>query len=111
MSEALTTTAEATPSGETHTLDHVDQYLRIGQESAASDIHLGVNAQPIWRRNGGLEPIWLQAPKLTEPETAHLAEGFLDEVQKKQLEERGDVDFAYATSFGRFRASVVRHRL
>ena len=37
---------------EVHTLEHVDQYLLIGKESDASDIHLGVNAQPIWRRFG-----------------------------------------------------------
>src|SRR3954467_1944538 len=37
--------------------------------------------------------------------------GFLNDAQKHQVEERGDVDFAYATDFGRFRASVVRHRL
>ena len=96
---------------EIHTLDHVDQYLRIGKESDASDIHLGVNAQPIWRRFGSLEPIWLQAPKLTLADTERLAKSFLTEAQLKQLEERGDVDFAYANAEGRYRTSVVRHRL
>jgi len=96
---------------EIHTLDHVDQYLRIGKDSDASDVHLGVNAQPIWRRFGTLEPIWVQAPKLTAADTDHLAKTFLTEVQLKQLEERGDVDFAYANADGRFRTSVVRHRL
>ena len=37
--------------------------------------------------------------------------GFLNEAQKKLLEERGDVDFAYANDNGRFRTSVVRQRL
>jgi twitching motility protein PilT len=97
--------------GSTHTLEHVDQYLRIAQESGASDIHLGVNSQPIWRRFGNLEAIWLQAPKLYMADTERLAMGFLSDAQKAQLAERGDVDFAYATSFGRFRTSVVRHRL
>ncbi len=96
---------------EVHALEHVDQYLRIGQESDSSDVHLGVNAQPIWRRFGTLEPIWLQAVKLTAADTERLAMGFLTDEQKALLAERGDVDFAYATDFGRFRASVVRHRL
>ncbi|MDB6171737.1 MAG: Twitching motility protein [Chthoniobacteraceae bacterium] len=96
---------------EVHTLEHVDQYLQIGQESDASDIHLGVNAQPIWRRFGSLEPIWLQADLLTAADTERLALSFLSDPQKALLYQRGDVDFAYATSFGRFRASVVRHRL
>jgi twitching motility protein PilT len=94
-----------------HTLAHVDHYLQIAQESGASDIHLGVNAQPIWRRNGILEPVWLQADKLTAADTDRLAMGFLDDAQKKLLVDRGDVDFAYANNIGRFRASVVRQRI
>ncbi len=105
--------AESIPpeGGQTHTLKHVDHYLLIGKESDSSDIHLGVNSRPMWRRFGNLEPIWLQAPILTASDTEHLAMGFLNEAQKLLLRERGDVDFAYATEFGRFRASVVRHRL
>jgi twitching motility protein PilT len=102
---------EGAPGEHVHTLDHVDHYLRVGQESGASDIHLGVNALPIWRRFGSLEPIWLQADRLSAADTQRLALGFLNEEQKALLEQRGDVDFAYATEFGRFRASVVRHRL
>ena len=94
-----------------HTLDHVDDYLHKGQESDASDIHLPMNCLPTWRRYGNLEPIWLKAPQLTAADTERLAMGFLNEAQQKILRDRGDVDFAYATNFGRFRASVVRHRL
>jgi len=93
------------------TLAHVDEYLRKGQESNASDIHLPVNCQPTWRRFGNLEPIWLRAAKLTPEDTERLAVGFLNDTQRTRLFEHGDVDFAYATNFGRFRASVVRHRL
>lgn len=95
----------------TRTLDHVDQYLMVGKESDASDIHLSVDCQPIWRRFGGLEPIWMQAPVLTAADTERLAMGFLTEPQKQQLADRGDVDFAYANELGRFRTSVVRQRL
>ena len=114
MSELLsppTVQALGPNEGQVHTLEHVDHYLRIGQESDASDIHLGVNSLPIWRRFGNLEAIWLQADKLTPEDTERLAMGFLTDAQKQQLQERGDVDFAYSTDFGRFRASVVRHRL
>lgn len=93
------------------TLEHVDEYLAAGQEAGASDIHLGVNAPPSWRLHGTLQPIWLDAAKLTGNETAALAEGILTDAQKAQLNARGDADFAYANSFGRFRASVVRQRL
>ena len=103
LSETSSSPAPAVP--------HVDQYLSIGQQSGASDIHLGVNAPPIWRLYGNLQPIWPEAPRLTADETTTLAHGFLDPAQRALLEERGDVDFAYSTEFGRFRTSVVRQRL
>ena len=95
---------------EVRTLDHVDQYLLVGKESDASDVHLSVNSQPVWRRFGNLEPIWRQAPVLTAEDTERLAMGFLDDKQKHQMAERGDVDFAYSNPLGRFRTSVVRQR-
>jgi twitching motility protein PilT len=92
-------------------LGHVDEYLALGQQAGASDIHLGVNAPPVWRLHGTLQPIWPDAAKLTSEQTTALAEGFLSDAQKVQLNERGDADFAYANAFGRFRTSVVRQRL
>jgi len=97
-------------SAQSHPLGHVDEYLAIGQEAGASDVHLGVNAPPIWRVHGVLGPIWPDAPQLRAEETAALAEGFITDWQKKELAERGDSDFAYANKFGRYRASVVRQR-
>lgn len=90
---------------------HVDKYLAVGQEAGASDVHLGVNAPPLWRRHGTLQPIWPDAAPLTAKETSALADGFLTQPQQAQLGERGDVDFAYANAKGRFRTSVVRQRL
>lgn len=92
-------------------LHHVDEYLAAGQRAGASDIHLAVNSPPVWRLHGTLQPIWPDASCLASDETAAMAEGFLSETQKAHLNERGDVDFAYASSFGRFRTSVVRQRL
>jgi twitching motility protein PilT len=107
--EIISSPAPADP--EQALLGHVDQYLLIGQESGASDIHLGVNMPPLWRRFGNLEPVFRKAPRLTADDTMALARGFLDEAQLARLEEQGDVDFAYSTNFGRFRTSVVRQRL
>lgn len=96
---------------QSHPLSHVDEYLAVGQEAGASDIHLGVNAPPIWRLHGTLQPIWPDAPRLSSEQTLALAEGFLSKLQEVQLKERGDADFAYANSFGRYRTSAVRQRL
>jgi twitching motility protein PilT len=94
-----------------HPLGHVDEYLEIGQKAGASDVHLAVNAQPIWRVNGTLEPIWPDAPRLTGEQTAALAESFVPDAYKTELNTRGDSDFAYANEFARYRTSVVRQRL
>src|SRR6184192_2291515 len=92
-------------------LRHVDEYLAVGQEAGASDIHLGVNAPPIWRLHGTLQPIWPDAPRFKAEQTQKLADSFLSNLQKTQLNERGDADFAYANQVGRYRTSVVRQRL
>jgi len=94
-----------------HPLGHVDEYLEIGQKAGASDVHLAVNAQPIWRLDGTLQPIWPDAPRLTSEQTAALAESFVPDVYKQELNTRGDSDFAYANEFARYRTSVVRQRL
>src|SRR5207245_1358170 len=101
----LTITA---PPVKSHPLPHVDQYLEIGQKAGASDVHLGVAAPPIWRVHGALEPMWPDAPPLTEKQTLALAEAFMPEVFKEELSSRGDSDFAYENEFARYRTSVVR---
>src|SRR2546429_251287 len=96
---------------ESHPLRHVDDYLEIGQKAGASDVHLAANARPRWRLHGRLEPIWPDAPRLTAEHTAALAEAFVPDVYKEELNTRGDSDFAYANEFARYRTSVVRQRL
>src|SRR6266581_3067683 len=94
-----------------HPLGHVDEYLEIGQKAGASDVHLAVNAQPIWRLHGTLQPMWPDAPRLSPEDTAVLAENFVPDAYKTELKARGDSDFAYANEFARYRTSVVRQRL
>jgi len=94
-----------------HPLGHVDEYLEIGQKAGASDVHLAVNAQPIWRVHGTLQPIWPDAPRLGPEDTALLAETFVPDVYKEELKTRGDSDFAYTNEFARYRTRVVRQRL
>ena len=96
---------------DSHPLGHVDDYLEVGQKAGASDVHLAVNAQPRWRLHGTLQPIWPDAPRLTAEQTAALAEKFVPNVYKEELNNRGDSDFAYANEFARYRTSVVRQRL
>jgi len=90
---------------------HVDEYLNLGTQAEASDIHLSVSSPPTCRRFGTLMPMWENAPLLTAENTEALVRGFLDEQQWARLTEHGDVDFAYTNVNGRFRTSVVRQRL
>lgn len=91
--------------------EHVDSYLQVGVEYDCSDIHLTTGFPPTWRRYGSLQNIWEGAPNFTAEQVETLVHSFVDEKGLKRLDEVGDVDFAYANSFGRFRASVVRQRL
>ena len=92
-------------------LAHVDEYLNIGIEYDCSDIHLPTAYPPAWRRFGTLSPIWDDHAPLTEADTERLARNFLTDKEWDRLQTIGDVDFAYANDFGRFRASVVKQRL
>ncbi len=92
-------------------LGHVDEYLSLAQEYNVSDVHIAPFAQPKWRRFGVLQPIWENAEQLTPEDTERLARAYLPEPELRRIEQRGDVDFAYAPSIGRFRASVVKTRL
>src|SRR6266498_3021951 len=94
-----------------HPLGHVDEYLEVGQRAGASDVHLAVGALPRWRLHGTLQPIWPDAPPLTAADTVALAEAFVPDVYKEELNTRGDSDFAYANEFARYRTSIVRQRL
>ena len=106
MSEVPSDTTE-----QVQVLQHVDDYLRLGQEYDCSDIHLATASKPTWRRHGLLQPIWENTDRLSEADTERLVRGFLGPKEMARLAEKGDVDFAYANSFGRFRASVIRQRL
>src|SRR4030095_7241567 len=79
--------------------------------AGASDVHLGVAGPPIWRLDGTLQPMWPDAPVLTGEQTVALAETFMPEVYKEELNTRGDSDFAYENEHARYRVSVVRQRL
>jgi twitching motility protein PilT len=92
-------------------LDHVDQYLQLGREYECSDLHLATAYPPAWRRFGQLSPIWPDHPPLTAEQTERLVKSFLGEAEWERMDKHGDIDFAYSSSNGRYRASVVKQRL
>ena len=92
-------------------LDHVDQYLQLGREYDCSDIHLPTSYPPAWRRFGQLSPIWEDHQPLTPQDTERLTRSFLGDKEWQRLQTQGDIDFAYSSATGRYRASVVKQRL
>ena len=90
---------------------HVNDYLNLGKQASASDVHLSVSSPPTCRRYGSLLPMWENAPLLRAEDTEGLVKSFLNELQMQRLLEMGDVDFAYTNENGRYRTSVVRQRL
>ena len=90
---------------------HIDDYLNLGWQASASDVHLSVAHPPSCRRYGLLLPLWEDATPLSAQETEELLPGFLTATQLEHLRERGDIDFAYSNALGRYRVSVVRQRL
>ena len=92
-------------------LDHVDQYLQLGRDYDCSDLHLATSYPPAWRRFGQLSPIWEDHPPLADVDTERLARSFLSAKEWERMDKQGDIDFAYSTANGRYRASVVKQRL
>jgi twitching motility protein PilT len=92
-------------------ISHIDQVLQYAQQGGASDVHLCSGAVPSWRRNGIIQPMFPESTPLLAENAWMLAQSFLEEPQLSQLLDRGDIDFAYNASYGRFRASVVRQRV
>ncbi len=99
------------PASEHQVLDHVDQYLQLGRDYDCSDLHLPTSYPPAWRRFGQLGPIWPDHPPLLPAETERLARSFLKDAEWDRLQKHGDIDFAYSSTNGRYRASVVKQRL
>lgn len=75
---------------------------------SASDVHISVNAAPVFRIHGELVT---QGEKLRPEDTDAMARDLLTEDQWKLFIERGDLDFSYSlTNVSRFRVNVYRQR-
>ncbi len=89
----------------------VTDLLRLGFDAGASDVHLGVGAPPLMRRNGTLQPLYHDAPVLTAANTEALVHTFLNPAQLEVLEKSKGLDFSYEVpGLARFRANVIQQR-
>ncbi|MGH9449508.1 MAG: type IV pilus twitching motility protein PilT [Terriglobia bacterium] len=88
----------------------IDDVLRKASESYASDLHLKVGNVPSMRVDGELFPL-PQFPRMTDESMRAMAEAMMTDRQKQKLQDRGELDLAYAAgSLGRFRVNVFQER-
>jgi twitching motility protein PilT len=82
----------------------IDAFFKYMIEHKASDLHLSVGAKPKIRKHGELEEINYQV--LTDNVLRDLLFEVLSETQRRNYEEKKDLDFAYEIpSLARFRAN------
>lgn len=85
------------------------ELLTIAHNMGASDLHITVGIPPKCRVNGEL--VEMGFPVLEPEDTETLVMGIMNEKFKKQLAEKGEVDFSYSfAEFGRYRVNIFRQR-
>jgi len=78
-------------------------------EQNASDLHITSGSPPQLRIDGTLRPV--NVPPLSPTETKRLAYSILTEKQKKQFEEKNELDLSFGVkNLSRFRANVFMQR-
>jgi twitching motility protein PilT len=89
------------------TTSHIDRLLSAVNEYEASDLHLVVGVPPAYRVNG--EIILANADALTEAELTAVAEGLLNEQQRKKLEAEWELCISmHHRAAGRVRVTFYR---
>ena len=89
-------------------MSDLHRFFEAAAEAAASDVHVHAGQPLKMRQFGQLVPI---SDKPLSPEATDQVLGeLLTPWQRRQLDEHGEVDFAYMVAdVGRFRANVYRH--
>src|SRR5208283_6131740 len=89
----------------------ITEFLRLGFDAGASDVHIGVGAPALMRRHGTLQPLYHDGTVLTAAHTEALVHTFLNPLQIEVLGKSRGIDFSYdIPGLARFRANVVRQR-
>ena len=83
----------------------IQELLKLAVERDASDLHITTYIPPRIRVHGTL--VSLDYPPLTPAETKNIIYSLLTDRQKKQFEEKMELDFSFGIKeMGRFRGNV-----
>ncbi|HOK56388.1 MAG TPA: PilT/PilU family type 4a pilus ATPase [bacterium] len=86
------------------------EFVELSKERNASDIHLQVGSKPILRIKGDILRIE-EYKKLSEDDIGKIIYEFLQEKEKKILEETGNLDTSMSfPNIGRFRVNIFKQR-
>ena len=89
--------------------DSLEDLLRVGAHSGASDVHITGDAPPLMRVDGDLIPIPGHIDMLSESWVRAAAFGLMNDGQRAEFDERHEVDLAFAVDgVGRLRVNVFR---
>ncbi len=85
----------------------MSELLQLVVDEGASDLHLAVDAPPILRINGGLQP--LDLPALTPEDTERLMKSITSDDHQQRVRQNGGTDFGFSfNTQARFRVSVLK---
>lgn len=88
----------------------IDEIAKEAVSRGASDIHITAGTPPIIRVDGKLVPL-IGYPVLNARDAQQLIYSFMNERQKKNFEERKELDFSFGIrGLGRFRVNVFYQR-
>ncbi len=88
----------------------IDEIAKDAIERRASDIHLTAGLPPVIRVDGKLMPL-LGYPTMTPKDCQNLIYSFMNEKQKRNFEEKKELDFSFGIrNVGRFRVNVFYQR-
>lgn len=89
--------------------DSLEDLLRVGAHSGASDVHITADAAPLMRVDGDLIPIPGHLDAVSEGWVRAAAFGLMNDDQRSDFDERHEVDLAFAVDgVGRLRVNVFR---
>ncbi|MEL7569549.1 MAG: type IV pilus twitching motility protein PilT [Eubacteriaceae bacterium] len=90
-------------------MNTINDFITYAVENNASDLHITTGRPPIVRKNGALQEI--DGIEIMKPDTiAQLIEPIIPKNKAHILEEKGDIDFAYATANCRLRVNIFKQR-
>jgi len=88
----------------------LNEILKVGLKTGASDIHMKSGLPPIFRVDGALVPL-KNAERILPDEIQQIAFSIMNPVQKARFEQARECDLAYGIpGLGRFRVNVFQQR-